>query len=90
MGAGIARIFGDGGASVRLTARRGESLAAARERAGEAVAMTTDLDEALTGAELVVETIVEEVEPKRTVLARAVKWHLEDRVLVHGNRTVVF
>ena len=33
--------------------------------------MTTDLDEALTGAELVVETIVEEVEPKRTVLARA-------------------
>src|SRR6188474_3018270 len=71
MGAGIARIFGDGGASVRLTARREESLAAARERAGEAVAMTTDLDEALTGAELVVETIVEEVEPKRTVLARA-------------------
>ena len=27
---------------------------------------------------------------ERTVLARAVKWHLEDRVLVHGNRTVVF
>jgi formyltetrahydrofolate hydrolase len=24
------------------------------------------------------------------VLARAVKWHLEDRVLVHENRTVVF
>ena len=71
MGAGIARIFGDGGASVRLMARREESLAAARGRAGEAVAMTTDLDEALTGAELVVETIVEEVEPKRTVLARA-------------------
>ena len=22
--------------------------------------------------------------------SRAVKWHLEDRVLVHGNRTVVF
>jgi 3-hydroxybutyryl-CoA dehydrogenase len=71
MGAGIARIFADGGASVSLMARREESLAAARERAGEAVAMTTDLDEALTGAELVVETIVEEVEPKRTVLARA-------------------
>jgi formyltetrahydrofolate deformylase len=27
---------------------------------------------------------------ERTVLARAVKAHLEDRVLVHGNRTVVF
>ena len=71
MGAGIARLFADAGASVRVTARREESLEAARERAGEAVAMTTDLDEALTGAELVVETIVEEVEPKRTVLARA-------------------
>jgi formyltetrahydrofolate deformylase len=27
---------------------------------------------------------------ERTVLARAVAWHLEDRVLVDGNRTVVF
>jgi formyltetrahydrofolate hydrolase len=27
---------------------------------------------------------------ERTVLARAVKWHLEDRVVVDGNRTVVF
>jgi formyltetrahydrofolate deformylase len=27
---------------------------------------------------------------ERTVLARAVKWHLEDRVLVSGTRTVVF
>jgi formyltetrahydrofolate deformylase len=27
---------------------------------------------------------------ERIVLSRAVKWHLEDRVLVHGNRTVVF
>ena len=71
MGAGIARVFADGGASVRLTARREESLEAARERAGEAVATTTDLGEALTGADLVIETIVEEVEPKRTVLARA-------------------
>lgn len=71
MGAGIARIFADGEAEVRLNARRQESLDAARERAGEAVHMTTDLEEALTGADLVVETIVEEVEPKRAVLARA-------------------
>jgi formyltetrahydrofolate deformylase len=27
---------------------------------------------------------------ERTVLARAVQWHLEDRVLVHGRGTVVF
>jgi formyltetrahydrofolate deformylase len=27
---------------------------------------------------------------ERRVLARAVRWHLEDRVLVDGNRTVVF
>ncbi len=27
---------------------------------------------------------------ERTVLARAVRWHVEDRILVHGNRTVVF
>jgi formyltetrahydrofolate deformylase len=27
---------------------------------------------------------------ERTVLARAIKWHLEDRVIVHGNKTVVF
>lgn len=27
---------------------------------------------------------------ERMVLARAVTWHLEDRILVHGNKTVVF
>ncbi len=27
---------------------------------------------------------------ERVVLARAVSWHLDDRVLVHGNRTIVF
>ncbi len=27
---------------------------------------------------------------EREVLARAVRWHLEDRVIVHGNKTVVF
>jgi formyltetrahydrofolate deformylase len=34
------------------------------------------------------ERIGEDIE--RTVLARAVQWHLDDRVLVHGQRTVVF
>ncbi len=27
---------------------------------------------------------------ERHVLARAVKWHLEDRTIVHGNKTIVF
>lgn len=27
---------------------------------------------------------------ERDVLARAVKWHLEDRVIIHGNKTIVF
>ena len=81
MGAGIARIFADGGASVRLMARRQESLDVARERVGDAVATTTDLDEALTGAGLVVETIVEAVEPKRAVLARAEELAAPDAIL---------
>ena len=72
MGAGIARIFAEGGTSVRLMARREASLDSARERLGEAdMRLTTSLDEALTGADLVVETIVEQVDPKREVLTRA-------------------
>jgi 3-hydroxybutyryl-CoA dehydrogenase len=74
MGAGIARVFADAGASVRLCARREASLEAARGRLGDAAArvrLTTSADEALDGAELVIETIVEEAEPKRAVLARA-------------------
>ncbi|WP_367306954.1 formyltetrahydrofolate deformylase [Alicyclobacillus acidocaldarius] len=27
---------------------------------------------------------------ERAVLSRAVKWHLEDKVIVHGNKTIVF
>ena len=27
---------------------------------------------------------------EKVVLARGLRWHLEDRVLVHGNRTVIF
>jgi 3-hydroxyacyl-CoA dehydrogenase len=72
MGAGIARVFVDGGASVRLCARREASLEAARPRLDDAeVRLTTSADEALVGAELVVETIVEEIEPKRALLSRA-------------------
>jgi 3-hydroxybutyryl-CoA dehydrogenase len=74
MGAGIARVFADAGASVRLCARREASLDGARRRLGEAAArmrLTTSAEEALDGAELVVESIVEALEPKRALLARA-------------------
>jgi 3-hydroxybutyryl-CoA dehydrogenase len=72
MGAGIARVFAEAGASVRLCARRESSLEAARSRLADVqVELTTSAGEALAGAELVVETIVEEVEPKKAVLARA-------------------
>jgi 3-hydroxybutyryl-CoA dehydrogenase len=74
MGAGIARVFADAGASVRLCARRESSVEAARPRLGGSAArvrLTTSADDALAGAELVVETIVEELEPKRELLVRA-------------------
>jgi 3-hydroxybutyryl-CoA dehydrogenase len=74
MGAGIARVFADAGATVRLCARREASLEAAHGRLGDAadrVLLTTAADEALEGADLVVETISEEAEPKRALLARA-------------------
>ena len=76
MGAGIARVFADAGVSVRLCSRRESSLDSARERLGEAlgrVRLTTSADETLAGADLVIETIVEELEPKRLLLARAEK-----------------
>jgi len=74
MGAGIARVFADAGASVRLAARRESSLQTARSRLGDtapSVRLTTSVDEALDGAELVVETIVEEAGAKRALLERA-------------------
>jgi formyltetrahydrofolate deformylase len=38
-----------------------------------------------------VDTLVQRgADLERIVLLRAVRWHLEDRVLVHGNRTIVF
>jgi len=84
MGAGIARVFADAGASVRLCARRESSLEAARPRLGEhadRVRATTSHGEALEGAELVVETIVEEMEPKRELLIRAEELAAPDAIL---------
>jgi 3-hydroxybutyryl-CoA dehydrogenase len=82
MGAGIARVFADAGSEVRLMARRASTLEAAQARLGaEPVQSTTSLDEALDGADLVVETIVEAPEPKREVLARAEEVAAPDAIL---------
>ena len=84
MGVGIASVFAGGGTSVRLCARRESSLETARERLGEQAAralLTTSVDEALEGAELVVETIVEAAEPKQAVLARAEKLASPEAIL---------
>ncbi len=60
---------------------------------------TADLDEGpiieqdvvrVTHRETAEELEREGADVERTVLARAVRWHCEDRVLVHGNTTVVF
>jgi 3-hydroxybutyryl-CoA dehydrogenase len=84
MGAGIARVFADAGASVRLCARRESSLEAARARLDESakqVQLTTSADEALRGAELVIETIVEDVKAKRALLAQAEELALPEAIL---------
>jgi formyltetrahydrofolate deformylase len=44
----------------------------------------------VTHAESVAQLTRMGAEIERTVLARAVQWHCEDRVVRHGNRTVVF
>ena len=60
---------------------------------------TTDLDEGPIIEQDVIRTshrdLVDDLVRKgrdveRAVLARAVRWHLEDRILVYGNKTVVF
>jgi 3-hydroxybutyryl-CoA dehydrogenase len=74
MGTGIAHVFADAGTSVRLAARRESTLEAARSRlegTADRMRLTTTVDEALDGAELVVETIVEEAGAKRALLERA-------------------
>jgi 3-hydroxybutyryl-CoA dehydrogenase len=72
MGAGIARVFAEAAGAVRLHARRESSLeTASRQLGGATVELTTSLDDALRGADLVVETIVEDSEAKRAVFARA-------------------
>ncbi len=60
---------------------------------------TTDLDEGpiieqgvvrTTHRDAVSDLVRKGRDLERTVLAQAVRWHLDDRILVHGNKTVVF
>jgi formyltetrahydrofolate deformylase len=60
---------------------------------------TTDLDEGpiieqdvirASHRDTVADLVRKGRDVERTVLARAVRWHLEDRILVCGNKTVVF
>jgi 3-hydroxybutyryl-CoA dehydrogenase len=84
MGAGIARVFAEAGTSVRLAARRESSLQTARSRLGgtaPSVRLTTSVDEALDGAELVVETIVEGAAAKRALLQGAEKLASPEAIL---------
>ena len=46
------------------------------------------IEEGATRSEYVLTRKGRDVE--RNVLSRAVRWHLEDRVVVYGNKTVVF
>ena len=76
MGTGIALVLARAGVEVQLTARSAATLDRARARlaaepAGASIHTTTSLETALAGVGLVIETIVEEVEPKRAVLAAA-------------------
>jgi formyltetrahydrofolate deformylase len=41
-------------------------------------------------SDAVAEMVLKGRDIEKVVLARGLRWHLEDRVLVHGNRTVVF
>ena len=83
-----------GGRPYHQAAERGVKLIGARAHDA-----TTDLDEGPIIEQDVIRTShrdsVDDLVRKgrdveRAVLARAVRWHLEDRILVYGNKTVVF
>jgi 3-hydroxybutyryl-CoA dehydrogenase len=65
IGAVLARVLAEAGCEVALHVRTPRALKL------RGVRVTTDLDDALDGAELVSEAITEAVEPKRAVLERA-------------------
>lgn len=67
MGAVLARVLAEAGCNVALHVRTPRDLAI------PGVRVTSDLDDALDGADLVSEAITEAVEPKRAVLARALE-----------------
>lgn len=95
MGAGMAAVFARGGCEVRLAARRDSSIDDALRRAASIagehasrISGTTSLEDALAGADLVVETIAEESEPKRLVLALAETVAATDAILVSNTSSI--
>lgn len=69
MGAGLARLFVAAGHDVRIFDERPAAAAAAAQRI-PGVVVATDLADAVAGAELCVEAVVEELEVKRALFAR--------------------
>ena len=91
----MAAVLARAGCTVRLTARREETLLAARERvetiagaAASAVTTTTSAEAAFAGAELVIETITEEIEAKRRLLALAERLTAPDAILVSNTSSL--
>jgi 3-hydroxybutyryl-CoA dehydrogenase len=93
MGTGIALVLARNGIDVRLTARTIASLDRARARidqepAGVSIHTTIALEDALAGAELVIETIAEAVEPKRAVLSAAERLAAPDAILTSNTSSL--
>ena len=83
-----------GGRPYHQAAQRGVKLIGATAHYA-----TTDLDEGpiieqdvirTSHRDSVADLVRKGRDVERAVLARAVRWHLEDRILVYGNKTVVF
>jgi formyltetrahydrofolate deformylase len=83
-----------GGKPYHQAARRGVKLIGATAHYA-----TTDLDEGpiveqdvirVSHRDTVDDLVAKGRDVERTVLSRAVRWHLEDRILVYDNKTVVF
>jgi 3-hydroxybutyryl-CoA dehydrogenase len=93
MGAGIAAVLAAHGREVRLYSRTTSTLEAAREliaaHDGDArVTTTTDLDEAVRGAVLVVESVAEDLALKREIFARIESLVATDAVLTTNTSSV--
>jgi 3-hydroxybutyryl-CoA dehydrogenase len=109
MGSGIALSFARAGSAVKLSARRGATLQAARTRISESlevlvahrvldetqaaraiarISTTQDAEDAVRDADLVVESVIEDLEVKRDLLARAQRAARPQTVLVTDTSSI--